>query len=102
MVYDLRRTVAHWLEEAGIPRARRKLYMGHRSGDVTDLYERHQVETYLAVELARHGRAPAKERRDTRREPRAPISRERASISAADIIGPGFLRGWTSHPHPLP
>ena len=47
-VYDLRRTYANWLEEAGIFRTRRKLYLGHAAGDVTDLYERHDVAAYLA------------------------------------------------------
>ncbi len=37
-----------WLEGAGIPRTRRKLYMGHGKTDVTDLYERHDVERFLA------------------------------------------------------
>lgn len=45
--YDLRRTYAHWMEEAGIPRTRRKLYMGHGATDVTDLYERHEVAGFL-------------------------------------------------------
>lgn len=45
--YDLRRTYAHWLEQAQIPRTRRKLYMGHGATDVTDLYERHEVDAFL-------------------------------------------------------
>lgn len=45
--YDLRRTFAHWMESAGIPRTRRKLYMGHGVSDVTDLYERHEVEAFV-------------------------------------------------------
>ena len=46
--YDLRKTFANWMEEAGIPRTRRKLYMGHGTTDVTDLYERHDVVRFLA------------------------------------------------------
>jgi hypothetical protein len=46
--YDMRRTYAKWLESAGVPRTRRKLYMGHGAQDVTDLYERHEVDTFLA------------------------------------------------------
>lgn len=53
VVYDLRRTYANWLEAAGVPRTRRKLYMGHGSGDVTDLYEWHQVEAFLAEDAAK-------------------------------------------------
>lgn len=45
--YDLRRTYANWLEAAGIPRTRRKLYMGHAGGDVTSLYEQHEVNQFL-------------------------------------------------------
>jgi integrase len=47
-VYDLRRTYANWMESAGIPRTRRKLYMGHAAGDVTGLYELHEVTAFLA------------------------------------------------------
>jgi hypothetical protein len=46
--YDLRRTYANWIEAAGIPRTRRKLYMGHAVGDVTELYEQHEVDAFLA------------------------------------------------------
>lgn len=46
--YDLRRTYSHWMELAGIPRTRRRLYLGHSAKDVTDLYERHEVDAYLA------------------------------------------------------
>ena len=46
--YDARRTYANWLEAAGIPRTRRKLYMGHGQTDVTDLYEWHEVEAFIA------------------------------------------------------
>ena len=46
--YDLRRSYATWLEAAAIPRTRRRLYLGHGARSVTDLYERHQVEAFLA------------------------------------------------------
>jgi integrase len=46
--YDLRRTYATWLESAGIPRTRRRLYMGHGVKDVTDLYEQHEVTAFLS------------------------------------------------------
>lgn len=55
--YDGRRTFATAMEAAGIPRARRKLYLGHGVRDVTDLYERHQVAAFLAEDgekLRRH------------------------------------------------
>jgi hypothetical protein len=35
------------MAEAGIERARRISYMGHGSVDMTDLYERHEVEAHL-------------------------------------------------------
>lgn len=45
--YDLRRSFAHWMELARIPRTRRRLYMGHGKRDVTDLYEFHEVQRFL-------------------------------------------------------
>lgn len=48
--YDLRRTFARWMESAGIPRSRRKMYMGHAAGDVTEIYERHELTQYLKVD----------------------------------------------------
>lgn len=51
--YDLRRTFAHWMEEAGIPRTRRRLYMGHGAQDVTDLYEQHEVAAFLVRDAER-------------------------------------------------
>jgi integrase len=62
--YDLRKTFAVWMEEAGIPRTRRRLYMGHGQQDVTDLYERHDVDRFLAEDAERMrkvlGDAPVK------------------------------------------
>jgi integrase len=51
--YDLRRTYATWLEAAGIPRTRRRMYLGHGASSVTDLYERHQVDAFLAEDAER-------------------------------------------------
>jgi integrase len=51
--YDFRRTFARWMERAGIVRARRRAYMGHSSGDVTDLYEAHEMNAYLKEDAAR-------------------------------------------------
>lgn len=51
--YDLRRTYANWLESAGIPRTRRRLYLGHGAADVTDLYERHEVTAFLVDDARR-------------------------------------------------
>lgn len=55
--YDLRRTYANWLEAAEIPRTRRKMYLGHAGGDVTSLYEQHEVKQFLsddALKLERY------------------------------------------------
>jgi integrase len=51
--YDLRRTFANWMESAGIPRTRRRLYRGHGPQDIGDLYEQHEVETYLVEDAAK-------------------------------------------------
>jgi hypothetical protein len=53
VAYDLRRTYAHWLEEAGIARTRRRMYLGHGARDVTDLYEGHEVRQFLAEDAAK-------------------------------------------------
>jgi integrase len=45
--YDARRFFARAMEEAGIPRTRRKLYLGHAAQDITDLYERYEVTRFL-------------------------------------------------------
>ena len=51
--YDGRRSYANWLESAGIPRTRRKLYLGHGQTDVTDLYEWHEVTAFVADDRAK-------------------------------------------------
>jgi integrase len=51
--YQLRRTYSQWLEAAGVPRTRRRMYMGHGVRDVTDLYEQHEVTTYLVEDAAK-------------------------------------------------
>lgn len=47
-VHDARKTYAHWLESAGIPRTRRRLYLGHGRRDITDLYEERDVRDFLS------------------------------------------------------
>ena len=51
--YDLRRTFAVWMEAAGIPRTRRRIYMGHGTSDITSLYERHEVAGFLKEDAAK-------------------------------------------------
>jgi integrase len=51
--YDLRRSFAKLMEDAGISRTRRRMYMGHAVGDVTEGYERHEVDEYLAADAQR-------------------------------------------------
>lgn len=48
--YDLRRTFSNWMEQAGVLRSRRKQYMGHSAGDVTERYERHEVTAHLIAD----------------------------------------------------
>jgi integrase len=52
-VYDLRRSFAVWMEDAGIPRSRRKHYLGHSAGDVTGLYERRELLAWLEEDAGR-------------------------------------------------
>ena len=52
--YELRRTYARLLEHAGVPRTRRRAYLGHlRSLDQSDDYERHEVTAYLQQDAER-------------------------------------------------
>lgn len=51
--YDLRRSYATWMEESAIPRTRRRSYLGHSAGDVTDRYEQQDVTRYLKDDAAR-------------------------------------------------
>jgi hypothetical protein len=53
VMYDLRRTFMHLMEQAGIPRSRRMSYLGHGPADVSALYEEHEVAEYLALDRAR-------------------------------------------------
>jgi len=52
VVHDLRKTFTKWADEADIPRIRRKLYLGHMASDLTDLYERRNIEAFLAEDAA--------------------------------------------------
>jgi hypothetical protein len=51
--YRARKTFARWMEDADIPRTRRLLYLGHGKQDVTDRYERHQVDDFLREDAQR-------------------------------------------------
>ena len=51
--YDGRRTFMHWMEEAGITRTRRRMYIGHAVKDVADLYERHELARFLDDDAAK-------------------------------------------------
>lgn len=50
--YVARRTFAHWMELALIPRSRRMIYRGSGPKDVTDLYELGEVAAFLAEDAA--------------------------------------------------
>lgn len=52
-VYDLRHAYAGLLEAAGVPRARRQMYMGRSARDTQDLYELGEVSEFLAADAAR-------------------------------------------------
>lgn len=48
-----RKSFSRWLEDAGVPRTRRQLYLGHGVKDITDIYERHDVDEFLADDAGR-------------------------------------------------
>lgn len=51
--YDLRRTFMTLMVEAGVPRPRRRAYMGHAAEDISALYEFQEVREYLLKDAAR-------------------------------------------------
>lgn len=51
--YDLRRTFMTLMVEAGVPRPRRRAYMGHAAEDLSALYEWQEVRDYLTKDAAR-------------------------------------------------
>jgi integrase len=51
--YDLRRTFTGIMVEAGVPRPRRKAYMGHTADDITAIYEHQEVIEYLTRDAER-------------------------------------------------
>ncbi len=51
--YDMRRSFATWMEDAGIPRTRRRMYMGHGEKDVTDIYEKRDISRFLLEDASR-------------------------------------------------
>lgn len=56
-LYDARRSYAVWSEAAGIPRSRRRYYMGHSKEDITAHYEQTKMEDIFmedAVALRRY------------------------------------------------
>lgn len=55
-VYDLRRSHSNWMEAAGIPRTRRRIYRGHGPRDVGDLYEHHEIDQFIADDSLRLSR----------------------------------------------
>lgn len=55
-VYDLRRSHSNWMEAAGIPRTRRRIYRGHGPRDVGDLYEHHEIAQFIADDSLRLSR----------------------------------------------
>ena len=51
--HDLRKPYMTWMEDAGIPRTRRKIYLGHEVADVSDVYERRDITQHLVEDADR-------------------------------------------------
>jgi hypothetical protein len=51
--YQGRKSFAMWMEDAEIPRTRRRLYLGHSAQDVTDRYEKREITAFLAEDRER-------------------------------------------------
>ena len=52
-LYDARRSYTLWMIEAGIPRIRRMMYLGHEITEVHDLYEEHEIGEFLETDALR-------------------------------------------------
>jgi len=65
------------LEAASIPRTRRRIYLGHGAGDVTDLYEAHEVAAFLVEDAERLQRYLAHDSGSARRRTSPDISHDR-------------------------
>jgi hypothetical protein len=65
------------MEAAGIPRTRRQLYLGHGAKDMTDLYERHEVDAFLLSDGAK-----LRDWIDRQLAPKSPVSPE----TSPDVI----------------
>lgn len=76
--YDLRRTFMHLMEQARVPRSRRMYYLGHAAGDVSGLYEEHEVDEYLIADRRRFLRY-------LKGGPSQPISTVTPSITHDDV-----------------
>ncbi len=50
VLYDMRRSYSLWLEAAGVPQSRIRVYMGHGPGDVTEGYQRHEVAPHIPAD----------------------------------------------------
>jgi integrase len=44
---------SQWMVSAGIPKPRRQMYLGHGAQDVQDIYERHELDSYLEQDAER-------------------------------------------------
>jgi len=74
-LYDARRSYAVWCEAAGIPRSRRRYYMGHSKEDITAHYERQRmIDIFLEDSTALRSYLPAAYRTEEARmdEPQTP------------------------------
>lgn len=65
-LYDLRHCYAGWLEDAGIPPARARVYMGHKAKTMTEHYQMRDVEPYLVDDAKRLARYIGPARRAVR------------------------------------
>jgi hypothetical protein len=45
--YRARKSYDRWMQDAGVPRVRRRQYLGHGKADVSDNYEFYEVTAYL-------------------------------------------------------
>lgn len=84
---DFRNFFSWLLEEAEIPRTRRRLYMGHGKKDTTDIYEEREVRRFLADDGAKIKAKLAELRAIAKAESEKKIPATTVSSTVAGHIG---------------
>jgi integrase len=67
-VHDLRKTFGSWCDNAGVSKARTRLYLGHGRRDISDLYTESDVRDFLSADVEKLQAFLAEQSREKSRE----------------------------------